>query len=140
MLSVQGRLQVNDSEVAAKMIDGEAIIINLASGMYYSLDKTGAVVWSHLAAGYTVDEVVDIVARHFGADRQQVNTDVCQLTGDLREQRLLVEADRTAPVQEIKIETNGDAYETPTLNAYSDMGEILALDPPLPQLEEPPSS
>ncbi len=45
MLTLNDRLRPREEEVASKVIDGEAIIINLANGVYYSMDKVGALVW-----------------------------------------------------------------------------------------------
>ena len=36
----------NVAEVAAKVMDGEAILINLANGMYYSMDGAGGFLWT----------------------------------------------------------------------------------------------
>ena len=42
MSGLPERFRVNTEEVAAKVIDGEAIIINLTTGVYYSMDGVGA--------------------------------------------------------------------------------------------------
>ena len=55
-LQATRRFRVNEKLVTSKMIDGEAIIINLATGMYHSLDKTGATVWVLVGAGYSIEE------------------------------------------------------------------------------------
>ena len=39
MLTLQNRLRPNEEEVAGKVMDGDAIIINLSNGIYYSMDK-----------------------------------------------------------------------------------------------------
>ena len=62
----------NEKDVTTKVIDGEAIIINLANGMYYSLDKSGAVAWVLIGNGYTLDESADIVSSRFAAPLEQV--------------------------------------------------------------------
>ena len=55
------RYRINYPQVINETIDGEAIIINLVTGSYYSLDKTGAEVWELIerslavgAGSYTV--------------------------------------------------------------------------------------
>jgi hypothetical protein len=65
MIETISRFRVNDKFVTSKMIDGEAIIINLNTGMYYSLDKTGAVVWMLISGGYSVDETADVLSSRF---------------------------------------------------------------------------
>jgi len=140
MLALHDRLQVNEKEVAAKVIDGEAIVINLANGTYYSMDKTGAMVWLLMTAAHSIEEIVSIIAERYGIDQQRAVADVQKLAGELLEQNLIISAnDLTAPRRQIDLESvSDDVYETPTLNAYNDMGDVLALDPPLPQLEDEP--
>jgi hypothetical protein len=122
------RFKINEKDVSAKVIDGEAIIINLASGKYYSLDKTGG--------GYSLDESADILSSHFSAPLGQVRDDLAKLLDDLLGQKLVVEVDDVSSGIQVALRPpTGDPYETPILNTYDDMGEVLALDPPLPQLE-----
>ena len=42
MLNLHHCFRPREEEIASKVIDGEAIIINLANGVYYSMDKVGA--------------------------------------------------------------------------------------------------
>src|SRR4029450_13507670 len=44
------RYRVNSPQVINETIDGEAIMINLATGSYYSLDRVGGDVWTLLEA------------------------------------------------------------------------------------------
>ena len=39
------RVKVPENRVLAQIIDGEAIIINMETGCYYSLDSVGAEIW-----------------------------------------------------------------------------------------------
>jgi hypothetical protein len=45
MLTLHDHLRPHTEEVAAKGIDGEAILINLSNGIYYSLDNVGGLIW-----------------------------------------------------------------------------------------------
>ncbi len=136
MIQMTSRFAVNEKDVTAKVIDGEAIIINLANGMYYSLDKTGAVAWVLLGAGHSVEETAGTLAERFGVEADRVRDDVTQLVGDLQEHKLVVAVDDAkAPAAAELDPPTGDPYEPPVLNSYNDMGDVLALDPPLPQVE-----
>ena len=74
-----GRFIVNEKEVAAKVIDGEAIIINLANGLYYSLEKTGALAWVLMGGGYSLDESADLLSAWFSEPRERVRADLDKL-------------------------------------------------------------
>ncbi len=130
------RFQVNDKSVTSKIIDGEAIIINLANGMYYSLDKTGAVAWRLIGAGYTLDKSAQVLSSRFSVPVEQAQKDLAQLVKDLLSHDLVLPDDSTASGGEIMLDPpTGDPYVTPVLNCYDDMGDVLALDPPLPQVQ-----
>ena len=135
------RLRANDAECAAKVLDGEAVIINLLNGTYYSLDRAGAVVWELAAAGHTVGEIVDGLTMRYDVDASRAQSDVERLVSDLLAERLLVAANgaangssnggaQSAPA------TGREPYDVPMLTTYRDMADLLALDPPMPRLED----
>src|SRR5947207_1546005 len=90
MLPLNHCLQTRTEEVAAKVIDGEAIIINLANGIYYSMDKVGALIWEMLAAGHSLAEVTTAVLARYDATREQAGTDAQKLAAELVREHLLV--------------------------------------------------
>jgi hypothetical protein len=137
MLTLQQRLSPCE-EVAAKVIDGEAIIINLANGIYYSMDKVGGVIWEMLEAGHSLEEVIEATIRRYDVSREQAQADVERLATELAQENLLRVLDGGAPPQQPVVQDGQQTlpYETPTLNIYRDMGDLLALDPPTPGLQE----
>ena len=140
MVALQNRIQPNKEEVAAKVMDGEAILINLSNGVYYSMDKVGAVVWELIEKDYNVEEMIEAVAARYEVSAEQVQTDVEQLVGQLLEEKLVLMAEDGAArekEQPQRVEQK-EPYEAPQLNIYRDMGDLLALDPPTPGLEVTP--
>jgi hypothetical protein len=136
MTQLTSRFRVNEKLVTSKIIDGEAIIINLASGMYYSLDKTGATVWMLIGGGYSIEEIADVLSGRYSVAIDRVREDVDRLINEMVKQNLVLSAGSDARDGEVVLDPPaGDAYETPVLNSYDDMGDVLALDPPLPQVE-----
>jgi len=136
MATSTDRYRVNEKNVTAKVIDGEAIIINLANGMYYSLESTGAAAWLLIGGGHTLSDAAAKLAERYAADASAVEADLAALAADLVEQQLVLPAAGDAPADAVSLdEATGDAYVKPVLNSYNDMGDVLALDPPLPQVE-----
>lgn len=136
MLQMTSRFKVNEKLVTSKIIDGEAIIINLASGMYYSLDKTGALVWMLIGGGYSLGESVDVLSARFSVPVERVREDMDRLVDDMVKQNLVLAATTDARTVDVVLDPPaGDVYEPPVLHSYDDMGDVLALDPPLPQVE-----
>jgi hypothetical protein len=139
MLTATARLQPRSADIASKVMDGEAIIINLANGIYYSLDKAGGLVWEQVAAKRTVAETVAAVASRYDVSPARAQSDVERLLAELIEENLVEPCDgepaspHAAPAPTPRLL----AYEPPTLAIYRDMGDLLALDPPTPGLDSP---
>lgn len=140
MLTLDSRLRSNDAECAAKVIDGEAVIINLQNGTYYSLDKAGATVWEQITDGRSVAEVVEAVTARYEVGRERAQRDVERLVHELVTERLLLPANGHVPASATIPADAAPAtqlpYEEPTLTTYRDMADLLALDPPMPRLED----
>lgn len=150
-MTAQARpLRANRAEVAAEIIDGEAILINLSTSRYYSLEGTGAVVWSLIERGADQAAIVDELVRRFAAERPVVDAQVAALVDELLAERLVVEAspgDDTLPTAPVEPDAAPEApgvYQPPRLETYTDMEDLLALDPPMPGLKDiawnPPST
>ena len=139
MLNLSSRLQPNREEIAAKVMDGEAIIINLTTGVYYSMDKVGGLVWDLIDGGSSVEEIVEFILSRYDVGRERAEADVERLAAELMQEKLVLESNGEVTPTERKIsEQDKLPYEPPKLNIYHDMGDLLALDPPTPGLENLP--
>jgi hypothetical protein len=126
-------------EVAAKVIDGEAIIMNLSNGLYFSMDNVGALVWELVEAGQSLEEMTDLVGERFDADREAVRRDITRLVTELLSEDLVqVSEDPPGGAPTVSLSGDGLEYAPPVLNKYSDMADLLALDPPMPGLGDTP--
>ena len=139
MLTPNQRLQPREQDVVAKVMDGEAIIINLQNGIYYSMDKAGGFVWEMIERKHTVEETITAITARYSVSRAQAEKDVEQLLEQLLQENLITPSEGAQvdgePQQDPQ---NALAYEVPKLNIYRDMGDLLALDPPTPGLGETP--
>jgi hypothetical protein len=135
-MSHPDRVRPNDEEVASSVVDGEAIFINLSTGVYYSLRGAGAALWSLLAAGHSVDAAAQRIAAIASVSAAEVARDGVALIARLLEERLVLPAEHgAAEPAEVELDAQWIVpYATPTLETYSDMADLLALDPPMPGL------
>ena len=62
------RFAANHPAVVDEMIDGEVVVIDLATGSYFSLVDSAAVIWTVLAARPTVDDVAAYLGRAYDAE------------------------------------------------------------------------
>lgn len=136
MVSPKSRLKVNVSDIAAKVIDGEAILINVANGMYYSMDNVGAVVWELIQEGHSVAQISECIAARYDASLETIRVDIGRLGDELLEGNIVALDTEPAPPLDVEAPASKQPYQTPVLNTYDDMSDLLALDPPMPGVKD----
>jgi len=137
--SQEDRYRLNDPSVVSDIIDGEAIIMNMATGHYYSLVGSGANLWRLIVDGFTLAEIAHAMAGHYGIERLQAEADVRDLVARLLTEQLIVSTSAGPKHELIAMAVADGAYEPPVLDVYSDMTNLLALDPPMPQYKADPT-
>ena len=123
--------RVNSPNVIHEIIDGEAVLVNLESGSYYSIDSVGAVVWDYVEKGLNSSQIVEAVAAQFEGEQADITTGIQQLLDDLQAEQLIVVSEATSANGHIPT-TNRQPklpFETPILHKYTDMEDLLLLDP-----------
>lgn len=125
------RYRINSPQVSSETIDSETIVIDFVSGAYFSSEGIGAVVWEALISGQEDDRIIEEVKRRYpghGGCAQEVTAFIAQLN----EEKLIlpVLADESSlphpPGKELSCP---DQYKKPVLNKYTDMQDLLLLDP-----------
>lgn len=139
MLESHTRVRPNTGDVAAKVIDGEAIIMNLANGLYYSMDEVGSAIWEMVEQARSVDEMAGALSARYDVERTTVDEDVARLVGQLLDEQLVVVTEEAAAPGTPAASDGAGPYAAPTLNRYDDMADLLALDPPMPGLGDVPA-
>ena len=76
-------------------LEGEAVILGLADGVYYGLDGVGAVVWELLREPTSVAALRDAVTARFDVDARTAERDLLALLAELAGRRLVEEAEGT---------------------------------------------
>jgi hypothetical protein len=138
MLTPQTTLKRNEADVIAKVLDGEAILINVTSGAYHSLTGAGAVVWELIEGAQTLERIAAALAERYDATLDQIQTDVLRVASDLQRENLVVESENAEAAVALEPVAAKQPYETPSLNTFRDMTDLLALDPPTPGLQQIP--
>ena len=81
-LDPSSRVVAARDQVSADL-DGDAVILNLADGVYYGLDPVGAHVWALMAEPRTVAELRDAVVAEFEVDPPTAEHDLLELLRDM---------------------------------------------------------
>jgi hypothetical protein len=132
------RFRINDELTAAKVFDDEAIVINVVTGRYYDLERSAALVWTMLTGGASADEVTTAICERFDVDAATARPDVHALVDELLAEELIVPApDASPPPTPPRADSGRAPYSTPALATYTDMEDLLTVDPPLPAAYTP---
>ncbi|MFC1811647.1 PqqD family protein [Thermodesulfobacteriota bacterium] len=131
------RFKINTPDVSYESFDNEVVIIDFETGNYYSLDKVGTDIWGFIEGGETVTEIVEGITHRYKGSRGHIETAVNQLIAELQKERLIVPDEVKEPgnteASNIQSETHPETeklrFEAPTLQTYTDMQELLLLDP-----------
>jgi hypothetical protein len=140
MLSADDRLVPNRGQVAGEVIDGEAIIIDLASGVYYSMTGVGGALWALLEEGRTLGDAAAALAARYDMPVDRVQADVERVAAELLAHGLVVRGSPDGPARPAAPRGPEPrlAYAAPELHVYRDLSALLALDPPSPGLRDIP--
>ena len=129
--------ECNTGKITHETIDGEVVIINLESGAYYSLDNTAARIWNFIDKGLSKGEIVRELERLFQGDPQEIERAVDRFFNELQQEHLIIPSDTIecrypqGGDENGNIVSNSDksTFEQPILQKYTDMQELLLLDP-----------
>ncbi len=133
------KVKINAPYIVHELIDGEVIIVNLKKGDYYSLMNVAADIWEAIDKGGALAQIVSQLSHSYEGDLSTIREGVQQFIKELIEEDIVTEL--TVPdaetTQEISFEpsnpneltTDKKLFEIPKLNKYTDMEDLLALDP-----------
>ena len=124
------RFSIFDNNIISDVFGDEVVLVNLETGVYFSLRASATQVWIRLQNSCSIDEIVAELASMYEVDGSVLAQDSNNFIAQLLEKQLL----KVNPSGEkISIEANQNsgkiAYVAPVLEVFSDMQEILLLDP-----------
>ena len=122
-----GSFGVASPQIVSEIIDGEAVILDLRCGRYWTTDGVGAEVWRVASEGLPRGRIV-LSCRNYFPDHDVVENDVHALLDDFVAAGLLVHRDESMPSDESAPKWP-PTYTAPVLQCYDDLADMMALDP-----------
>lgn len=122
--------RINTPGVIGEVIDDEAIIVNLDTGAYYSLNGSGSEIWSLLQQQSSIRALVESLKKLHSGRTTSIERVVLEFLGSLEAEGLICLADETAPHTLPPVTASaGQPFTKPAFTKYTDMAELLLLDP-----------
>jgi hypothetical protein len=127
------RYVVRSPAVVHETIDGEAVIINLESGAYFSAEGASAIAWQRIAGGASAADLVAVIGERYEGGAAEIGTAVAQFIEQLSKEGLIRPAEPAdgapaaaapAPPPAAK-----PAFKELSLRIFTDLQELLLLDP-----------
>ena len=130
------RYRICTPRVAHQTIDGETVIIDFDTGAYFSTARTGAALWDQLAGGATEDDLIAAATRQYAGANDLIAGSIRDFVRLLERETLIAPSAEAAPSDAAEARQTAPApgaeppaFEPPTLHKYTDMADLLLLDP-----------
>ena len=75
---------------AFRIIDNEAVILDLESGVYYSLNEVGATIWSLCDGNRSIKGITTAICEEFEVEKEMAEKDILELLNDLTREGLVI--------------------------------------------------
>jgi hypothetical protein len=136
-MASNARFRINSPQVTYEIFDDEVVMINLDTGNYYSLGGVGADIWGRLERGAALTEIIEDTVKRYKGDCSEIEEAINDLLDGLRRENLVVPltdaelegARRLHGRPVLAHEIINAPFEAPVLQKYTDMQELLLLDP-----------
>lgn len=124
------RFCIFDRNIISDVFGEEVVLVNLETGVYFSLRATATQVWIRLQNNYSISEIVTDLQQTYNVNQDELVQHVGVFVQQLIDKQLIKVSDASEK-QSIAISTLAEklAFSAPVLEVFSDMQEILLLDP-----------
>jgi Coenzyme PQQ synthesis protein D (PqqD) len=129
--------KINAPKVVFENYENEVVLINLYSGIYYSISNTAAEIFSQIEQEKSKVCILDGVINKYEGNTPAMVASVEKFLEDLLNEGLIIreekKIDTSSSADKEKVNKNTNPvkllFEAPVLNRYTDMQDLLLLDP-----------
>lgn len=136
-MTQEAYLRINQPKIVHDLFDDEVVIVNLDSGAYYSLEGTAKWIWQAILKKRSLTQIVQDGVAEFDAAEGEIATAITKFLDELQVEGI-VSTTAVAPSPSDQAEarpsatgqtTGKSAFVAPILSRYTDMQDLLLLDP-----------
>jgi hypothetical protein len=89
-MTLNSCIKIQD-DVLFQELQGEAVLLNLKTGVYLGLNPIGTRIWQLLQQDGSLSKTVDVLLEEYDVGRDQLTRDLLDLVAQMGQQGLLVE-------------------------------------------------
>jgi len=82
------RIRIND-DVLSQDLNGEVVLLNLKTGVYFGLDPIGSRVWELFAGNGEVARILEVLLSEYDVPRDRLSEDLVALITKLQKHQLV---------------------------------------------------
>ncbi|MBL7196922.1 MAG: PqqD family protein [Candidatus Omnitrophica bacterium] len=83
------KYKIDKDKATYRVIDGEAVILNLDNGYYYSLNEIGTKIWEAIDKQKGLSQILDSLEEEYQLPEKQLKSDLLGLVKDLEKEELI---------------------------------------------------
>lgn len=133
-MKVNVQYSINRDKVIFEKFDYEIILINLENGNYFSIRQVAQIIWELIEKGLDRSSVISTIAKIYNTTFDKIEDDLTVYFEELLKESLIDLTESTnkifdSNVKDETIEKQNKPYSKPVLEIYSDMQDLILLDP-----------
>jgi len=129
--------KINKPDIVFEYFQDETVLINLKSGNYYSIDKVGTDILSLIEKRKSVQKIISGLRNKYHSSEYNIGSSVEKFIDRLHDEKIIIR-ERKIPEEENPSEktvldptknSQKISFSPPQFSKYTDMQELLLLDP-----------
>ena len=129
--------KVKTPNVIFEIYENEIVLINLDNGNYYSITDTAAEIFDFMIQDSSKDEIINKIINKYEGEIAEIVSSIDTFLEDLLKDDLIIQEEKNigdVPFQNEETKTwnseqEKSLFKPPVLNRYTDMQDLLLLDP-----------
>lgn len=124
------RYIISHSNIISDVFGDEVVLVNLDTGVYYSLRSSATHIWIRLVSNYSFEEIISDLSHFYDVDIKELENQVENFIQMLLDNQLIRTNENSSKVDlTMDHGVQKAKFSSPIFEMYSDMQEILLLDP-----------
>jgi hypothetical protein len=88
-ISIDSRVQRKDSNLIISELDNDLVMMDIESGSYLSLNKTGRIIWEHIEKPILICDLIQQLMNRFSVDEKTCTTETLDFLNKIERQKAL---------------------------------------------------